>query len=708
MSAIKPTVFCLFMLLAIPSIVCGQDSSLEEFVSREAIGFLVIEEPEALFSFAESCPFFSNPRFRRALEVLQDGETGLMDSDEVQQIEQGWSDFKDCFSGIDEISIVIYPPQTDGELFLLQNILEGSAEIPKFSIILTGDEDSCARLQRMFKNGQDQATKLLSLRLPDATAEAGDERQIELPEFQQENDESLDDPLMIFAENSNAVLKSFVAKRVDNNIVVSNDATRASQLTDRLSKLPNKKFRSLSKHRSYQRVRNLLDDCSTFGLVRGYFVPKNFPEIGVEVITDTLPFPPQTLRAGGFMLSPASEEVVATTGEGELRAVVEWDFVMTFSQPVTEFGKIIRSFRPLETLPALSHPIMDLEAISFDYQARRDAFNETVEIRRRKRQMSIADDTRIEVDDEEKVDQEEARQEEPNLAASVQQQPQWKDADVFGVVGQPEESEMDSIAGFANAHVNMLLGNQNASGVEGWVEMYAVDDFEAMEAFFMKRIDAENDYFEEEDRLNEVDNEYGRLFARSTEAARALALQAKEDDEDARAQLEIPESGPLPDSVMRYEFELFLNDRWMIDTDHVTMRRLLNSLHEAPEKSNAFDQIFAAAKKRNNDQRPVKVKFRHKGGQDSGDRAMQRYYIDKFERLGRNDELEDLLEAGPDEFGLFPLDSKQDAMVAVQKLLREAVDESFGTFIKMYAVEEGHLHVFTQAYSIANLTVGSP
>ncbi len=667
MGGITRVIFILtFSCLALSSFCHAKQLGLEKFVSKNCAAFVVIEEPDEFLQSFELL-VFSNPRICRGFEILQDGEDPLIDQAGINQFERGWSQLKNNLAQLNEVSIVIHQnPGLDADSPALRSDF-WTGVFPKFSIILNGPPHCLQTIEQMLKSGQSQATEQLSeLRL----SQQEENELIQGPVVTDGEHEKFEETeLVLFADHLKSFLDGLSVERSGDVVVISNDEENSSQLLSRVNGAADKKFRSLSLHRSYQVVQKLLERCSPSTVVRGFFVPENFPEYTTELVTESLGFHPTALRASGFVMSLMPDAATVEVGEDVYRSVVEWDFVMTFTRPATEYGKIVESFLPIEDPPALLLPVSELRAFGFDSKLRHEAFMETIQIHH------VEDDTS---DDFNPVG----------------------DHEVYGIISESKKFAPDTVSNFSNSRFEAWVADPN-DGVNRWLEMYPVGDPDTMDLFFQSRIEAENRVLEPRDWFVEMESDYGRLYARTSAAIRARAKELIEDGFGEDLSFELPASGPLPDNYMCREEEFFLDDQWMICTDHTTMRSVLKALYEETPAPSKLKHILEASRKRIGERVPVKIDYASIEHEEKSYMHSQLFYLrEKYLAQDQEEVFNEIIAAGPDEFGLYgTLESKYEAYVAASQLIGSGLVETFGTKVVLSSSDQYNFRVFGQYYS---------
>ncbi len=330
-----------FLLIAssTSSGLTAQDA-LEEFIERDSAAFIVIQDPEAILRQIESSVFFQNHRFQRALELMVDGEFPLADHERLNELEEKWNEIRDLLSRFDEVSLIIHSWADD------------FWSVPKISIAFAGPAESIQSMEGLLT---DVASSIL--------------------------DSATDDP-NFFSLVAGSELSGVSIQQAGNLIVLSNAPEKSKELMARLEQSEDKNFKSLARNRSYLQVQKLLEKRAKSPQVRGFIAPKSFRRLITTLVAGDqfiMIEPPESIASAGFQILLQSDSKAIVTPDGTYKPVINWDFVLAYTQPVSGFGKLIESFEPFTEFPSLPFSITSLNAIGFDLKAKHDADEEIFE-----------------------------------------------------------------------------------------------------------------------------------------------------------------------------------------------------------------------------------------------------------------------------------------------------------------------------------------
>lgn len=597
---------------------------VENYISAEIPAFLVINEPATILDQVETSAFFQNRHYVRATEILTDERFSLGSDDRMLDLENKWYELRDALAMIDNVSIVLHSWGM------------GYNDIPEFTIVIAGATDEAVN------EGFTSAQELLSV------------EEEEEPDF--------------FSNVLKSVLEKLTVRQVGDYVLLSNKPEEVDRLAHRIENGVNKNFRSLAKHRPFQQVQNILDKKTDSPTLRGYLKPQDFPRLMSQMVDQDLwGAKPESLAGGGFQVVIQDGGTRIETPDGNYQPVVDWEFVSTFTQPATGFGKIIESYKELGELPPLPFNVTTLKAQGFDQEERFIAREE--------------------------------------IYKNNEMEEYFNQSKFYslGLYQENEEINLKTLLPAFNESFEVFhKTNLNVYGAR--ISFERVNDLEAMTKLFDQRIVEMNKYFPEDTKLLEVPNDYGRLFARS-EAGIRRHLKEFGLNED------VPDDGSLSDEVMSRQQEYFLSDDWMIQTDHVSMRKILAGIYDEPPEPRAFDLLYEAARNNYDYDTTYKIDYRssqlvsdnyeqvriwkkHMDGQEEEEMSAE-------ERAALQKEVFDLMTAEPDEFGLrINIESDKDATAAVSQLLATALNETLGTSIRLYSSDKHRFLVFGQIYSL--------
>ena len=609
-----------------PTCIHAIQDSVDNYVSAELPGLLVIHEPATILDQVEASAFFQNRHYIRAIEILTDDRFTLGSDDRMIELENKWYEVRDALAQIDEITIVLH------SWGMAYN------DIPQFTVVIAGATDA----NQAVDDGFTSAQELLTI--------AEDEE----PDF--------------FSNIVKSILEKLTVRQVGDYVLLSNAPEEIDRLAHRIENGVNDKFRSLAKHRPFQQVQNILDKKTDSPTVRGYLKPQDFPRLMSQMVDQDLwGAKPESLAGGGFQVVIQDDATRIETPDGNYQSVLNWEFVSTFTQPATGFGKIIESYKELGELPPLPFHVTTLKAQGFDQEGRFHAREEIYKLN----------------------EMEEYFNQSKFYSLGLFQED--KDVDLEALL--PAFSE--SIEVFHKTNLNIWGAR---------ISFERVNDAEAMAKLFEQRILEMNKHYPEDTKLIEVPNDYGRLFARSEAGIRRHLKEFGMDDD-------VPDSGSLSDEVMAKQQEYFLNDEWMIQTDHVSMRKMLAGIYDEAPEPRAFTLLYEAARENYDYDTTYKIDYR--SSQLVSDNYEQtriwKKHMDDEDPLEMSSEerdalqkkVFDLMTAKPNEYGLrINIESDEDATAAVQQLLATALNETLGTSIRLYSSDEHRFLVFGQIYSV--------
>lgn len=511
--------------------------------------------------------------------------------------------------------------------------------VPQFTIVFSGSEEDSQELDK----GLASAQELLSA--------------------------SEDEKPGFFANVAKAMLEQLFFKQVGNFVIVSNIPEQAERLASRLQNdEADDKFRSLAKHRSYQQLQNILDKRTDTPQIRGYLAPKNFPRFVSNLIDRDLWSSDSDSIAGvGFQVVLQQGDHGIKVPEGNYIPVMNWDLVSTHPMPATELGKVIESSRPLGEIPQIPFKITTFNAHSFDQESRFIA-----------REELYRDHT---------------------MAEYLEQSKFYS----YGLFQVEKDFDFESILPAFNESIE-IFHSFNGTMFDSRITMERVNDLEAMKRLLEQRLKETNKFFPDSTKLVELPNDHGQLFGRTESAVREQAKKMEQFNN-------VPATGSLSDEILAQQYEYFLNDEWMIHADHLSMKELLSSIYEEPAEPQSFNLLYDAARQVSDQENIFKVVFRSNDlmmNHFEQVRIWKKHYEEVDQSSMTAEELEELrrktfkvMESEPDEYGLrLDLESEDDATAVAQQLFATAINETFGTSVRLFSKDEHRMHVFGQVFSL--------
>lgn len=701
-------IFLFCCLLAASSPTLGQ-KNVADSVKRDEVAFVVIHDPNAILDQIESSVFFQNRKFLKAVELLTDERFSLTTEDRLLELEDKWYEIRQTLEKVEKISIVIHSwKQTWG-----MSLGDLFSHTPEFTMVFESSPETNRALEENFLSVKSM-----------------------FPQSEEEDD--TDD---FVSETGLNGLKGITVEQIDNYIMLSNSPENSEQLSQQLKKqrVP-ENFRSLSKNRSYMQVQKLLKVKERSPTVHGFLTSNNFSGFAKSMIDPSLSFySSNSLAAIGFQAFLDERSDSIETPDGTFRAAINWDFVLTYTQPASGFGKLVDSFEPLGDLPRLPFSATSVSAAGVDMNKKLSGFTDLFD----NDQSGLfypKEFTEEELEELSKTldpsELEKLADIDPMSAEEVFGQHQ------FQLFRTPKEFDFEKLLSSSSAKIVISYDdpNQNpnsyyASSVKHVVIEKISDPVEMMRVL-QQKVEQENLGQPDSIRLVEVDNDYGRLFARRESAIREMYAQRisqwNQSTEDMRAQVEsgeiemsleeldemeesnrkmldriypkIPESGPLDNEVMSQQKEYFINDEWMISTDHVSMKRILNAIYEEVPTPQTFDLLLHASSKSSGQNSPIKVVYKSNKSHESFGSGMFGVVSFEMERIWKKydqNEAMEVMMSRPDEFGLRnQIESTDDAAAAFKHLIALAFNDTFGTSMSLYSKDDHKMRVFGQIFSL--------
>jgi len=330
-----------FLLLSGFQNLSAQQIELTKFIEKDSALFVVINSPADLLDQFESSLFFQNRNYQRALSILRDEQFSLTTEGQMLAMEEKWQKLRDSIAKLEEISIIIHSWE--------------SGNLPKVSVILVGSPETGDLLEAQLSSAK---------QLLEPTEDSADEEGVDF-----------------FGSLGTIGIDGLEIKRSANFVLLTNARNKAEELIKRVDQSANKKFRSLARNRSYQRVQSQLVKRLENPFIRGYVNPKNFGRELAELVLPGLSGPhPRSFVGAGFQVSLNEGSQSVDSGDITYTPVLEWDLVVAFTMPAKAYGKAIESFQSIEDLPSLPNTIRRLDAEEFDSLVRHKARQEIFEL----------------------------------------------------------------------------------------------------------------------------------------------------------------------------------------------------------------------------------------------------------------------------------------------------------------------------------------
>ncbi|MGI9380516.1 MAG: hypothetical protein ACR2OW_12770 [Methyloligellaceae bacterium] len=483
-------------------------------------------------------------------------------------------------------------------------------------------------------------------------------------------------------------------QQAGNLILLSNAPEKSRELMARLEQSEDKKFRSLARNRNYLRVQKLLEKRASSPQVRGYLAPRRFWRLITSLVAGDqvlMVEPPESIASAGFQILLQSDSEAIATPDGMFQPVINWDFVLTYTQPASGFGKLIESFEPFTEFPSLPFSITSLNATGFDLKAKHDADKEIFE---RYQEHLFAPASK---------DGESDGMSFENFFSFSE----------FGMVGMTDELDMNPVLEATNGTIS-VYHEENPIHWKPAMEIRRVNNREAMEILLASKLKMENRSVPEIERLVEIPNDHGQLFGRPESGIREhLGRRAKtlrDSGEELPKDFAPREGEPLSETIMSRQYEYFINDDWMIHCDHNSMKQFLSAAYEEPPDPGTFDLLLEATQVSSGQSSFFKIayqsnkfyKVENKRKQNSIESARIKEKYGTGESHLSLDVWKRLM-SEPDEYGLRnEIESTEDAAAAVQQLIVHAFNDTFGTVVSLYSRDDHKMSIFGQVYSLVD------
>ena len=630
------TAMTLCWLFGFSTNLFSQQKGIEEFIERDSVAYISIQDPSAILDQVESSIFFQNRHYEQALELLVDKQFSLVSNATLVKFESVWHELRDSLRQVKSISLIVHSWD------------EGYQVTPEFSIVFFGSLDTNRRLEDAF---------LSSISL--------------LTDFE-------DGQSLLLSSLLVDTLKKLVVKQTANFVLVSNAPDQAYALIDRMEKSDDPSFRSLAKNRSYQEVQSLLRQKADVRQIHGFIFPQHFGTYLTDLIQDELwGTHPESLAGAGFQLSFQDQAEAVETPDGTYQPIVHWNFVAFYTQPAAEYGKLIEAFAPLEKLPVLPFKVTSITAQGFDPEKRQEAIEEIVE--------------KNEIEDD------------------------FMGVLSNGLQGMYEEFDTKTILGASKETIKVLHEEIHLNDLGEGLRIERINDLEAATRLVEQKVKEENYYAQAGEQMQEVECDYGRLFARSESAIRKrlerFGSERLASDDEA-----------ISDQILSQQYEYFVNDEWMIHADHLSMKRFLQSVYEESPEPQTFDLLLDACRRNARTDFVCKIVYQSKSleknrieeehlwkkhyynddqfGAYEQDMSTEDYSKWEEDMAKASDKVFELFSSEPNEYGLrFAVESKEDAAAAVKQLLFHAFQDTFGTSISLYSKHQRKLQIYGQAFS---------
>lgn len=624
---------------------------LEEFIERDSTAFIVIQEPEAILHQIESSVFFRNRHFQKALDLMVNGEFPLANHDRLNELEEKWFEIRDLLSSFDEVSLIVHSWADD------------TWSIPQFSIAFAGPDESLHDVEGM------------------------------LSEVEHLMDSEPDEP-DFFSLVAGDALPGISIQKSGNLILLSNAPEKSKELIARLERSKDKKFKSLARNRSYMQVQKLLEKRAKSPQVRGFLAPKSFRRLITNLVAGEqviMVDPPESIASAGFQILLQYDSETIATPDGLYQPVINWDFVLTYTQPVSGFGKLIESFEPFSEFPSLPFSITSLNAIGFDLKAKYGADQEIFESYQKHLFAPASSDGK----------------------SGGMSFKQFFSFSEFGLVGSPDDLDLPPLLDSTNGAIS-IYHDKNPIHWKPAMEIRKVQNRQAMEKLLANKLESENQFASESDRLVEIPNDYGLLFGRTESGIREhLARQAKswsDSGEEVPKDFAPRKSEPLSESLMSRQYEYFLNDDWMIHCDHNSMKLFLSAAYEEPSDPQTFDLLLETTRESSGQTSFFKLAYQSHRFYNVEDKRKQNSIesVRIREKYGTGSSVQspeawEILMSQPDKYGLRnEIESNEDATAAIQQLIVHAYNDSFGTVVSLYSRDERKMRIFGQVYSLVD------
>jgi hypothetical protein len=633
------------------SVAAFQDN-LEEFIERDSAAFIVIEDPAAILAQIESSVLFENRHFQKAMEIMVDEKFPLATRERLDEMEEKWHEIRGLLSSLDEISIIIHSWPDDYQ------------SIPKITIALTGLPEPIQSMQGILT---DVKSSVL-------------ESDPETPDFFS----------FVFGDQ----ISGISIQQTGRTILLSNAPEKSGELVSRINQSQDKKFKSLALNRSYMQIQKLLEKRADAPQVRGFLAPKSFRHLMTDLVgykTILMIEPPKSIASAGFQVLLQSDAGAIETPGGTFQSALNWDFVLTYTQPSSGFGKLIESFEPIGEFPAMPFAVTSLVAVGFDLVAKRDADQEIFE----KYQKKLF-----------------APRGEEGDSGGMNFEKYFRFSE-FGLFGLDDDPNLKPLLETAKGAIS-INHEGNPIHWKAAMEIRKVKNRESMEKLVAEKLKSENASASEEDRLVEIPNDHGRLFGRTETGTREfLKKQAKmwrDGGEEPPEGFEALDDEPLSESVLSRQYEYFVNDDWMVHCDHNSMKWFLSSVYEEPREPSTFDLLSKSTMESSGQSEFFKITYQSNKFYKLQDKRMQNSIEslrikEKYGtgELDQSREVWERLMAEPDEFGLRnEIESTEDAAVAVQQLMMNGFHDVFGTAVSLYSRNENKMRIFGQVYSLVD------
>lgn len=642
----------LFLLVvgSIRSQLAAQEE-LEAFIERDSAAFIVIQEPEAILQQIESSVFFQNRHFKKALELMVEGEFPLADDERLNELEEKWYEMRDLLSRFDEVSLIIH------------SLPDQAEAVPQISVALSGAPEPIESMGNLL-------TDVKSSIMNEGSGKPD-----------------------LFSLLAGSLFPGISIQKAGNLILLSNAPEKSEELMTRLEKSADKKFKSLARNRSYLQVQQLLEKRAKSPQVRGFLAPKSFRGLITRLVTGDqviMVDPPESIASAGFQVVLQSDSEKVDTPDGIYQPVINWDFVLTYTQPASGFGKLIESFEPFSEFPSLPYSITSLSALGFDLKAKHDADKEIFD----KYQKHL-------------------------FAPSNEGEPGGMSFETFfcftefGLFGAADEFDLNPMLEAANGSIS-VYHEGNPIHWKPAMEIRRVNNREAMEELLANKLKSENRTAPKNEQFVEIPNDHGRLFGRTESGIREyLGRQAenwRERGEKLPDGFSPQEGKPISDSIMSKQYEYFINDDWLIHCDHNSMKQFLRAAYEETSDLEAFDLLLEATKSSSGQSSFFKIEYQSNVFYKVENKRMQNSIesnrIKEKYGTGRSDQSPEVwkrLLAEPDEFGLRnEIESTEDAAAAVQQLVVHAFNDTFGTVVSLYSSDDHKMRIFGQIYSLVD------
>ena len=633
-------------ILSCPTSLCSWQESIEKFIERDSVAYVVIQEPSLIAEQIDSSVFFQNRYYERARELLIDGQFSLTTEERLVELENAWYELRDALAHVQEVSVIVHSWEY------------GYQMIPEVSIVFAGTSDANRDLVDVFSSIQSLSTGL-----------GGRES---------------DFLSGVVAE----ILPEVVVEETANYVIVSNCPNKAGELVTRIEGSASGRFHSLAENRSFQEVQSLLKKRADAPQLRGFVAPKHFELLMSELISQELwGTQPASLSGAGFQVLFQNRADAIKTPEGTYKPIINWDFVALYTQPASGYGKLIEAFAPLETLPVLPYKITSLSAEGFKPEKRHTAIKEILEQNEMEDYFGLLSGGLLGVGEEfdkqsvlgasnasirvlhEELDMmfwgDGIRIERVNDLAAMKRlfMQKIKEAnDNLGGAGQLAEVDCE--------HGQLFARSESAIREE--LEMFELEQFSESGLLVDQMISQEYEYFLNDEWMVCADHLSMRRFLKSVYEETAepqafdLLLEASchASGQDSFYKITYQSKNLVDNSI---EEERIWQSHYNVDD--------VDDEWNLPDESMSEQEYFEMLDELVND-------WDDKEFDDAMDHVLP------------------ALESEPDEYGLrIALDSKENVAAAVKQLFFNAFRETFGTSISLYSKQTRGMHIFGQVFS---------